>query len=75
MQDISDDLNQLLDNYDDIMQQSKKKDGAKNGAAPSKKNYKTEGVNDLDRGINTSVPEEDTWALSPLKNQKLNSNS
>lgn len=92
MQDISDDLNQLLDNYDDILQPTKGTKGKKeaNGGNPGKKPYLTQqgkGGADFEAsaraasaavikdGVAPKVDDEDSWVLSPLKNQKLNSNS
>lgn len=93
MQDISDDLNQLLDNYDDLLQPNKssklKKEGS--GASPAKKPFSTQpgkapgafeaaGARAASAAVvkDTApqrVDEDDSWVLSPLKNQKLNSNS
>lgn len=85
-------MNQLLDNYDDILQPAKSSKGKKeaNGASPGKKPFSTQqgkGPGDFEASaraasaavIKDNVPhrmdEEDSWVLSPLKNQKLNSNS
>lgn len=92
MQDISDDLNQLLDNYDDILQPNKGSKPKKEGSgSPSKKPFHTQpgkGAAAFDASgtraasatvIKDSAPqrvdEDDSWILSPMKNQKLNSNS
>lgn len=90
MQDISDDLNQLLDNYDDLLQPGKGGKGKKeaNGGGPGKKAFaalqgKGTGLEAAARAASAAVikdstgqrDDEDSWVLSPLKNQKLNSNS
>ena len=95
MQDISDDLNQLLDNYDDILQPGKSNTTKKeaNGTSPNKKPFLTQpgkgssnfeaaaaaakvGNAAIIKGNATlKTGEEDTWVFSPMKNQKLNSNS